>query len=1224
VVVDAWAHACSKVFQRSTVWVLAPLMAASAVLAAPTAAPAAPPAATPIRLPAAANAPNEDAAMKLAAKSGTRVEVMSERTEYEQFFAEPDGRLTYETTVLPQRVKRSGGTWADVKLTLEQFSDGSLRPHASVADVRFSPDGKGPVVTLAHGGRTFTMSLLGGALRAPKLIDSMATYEEVMPGVDLVVRPTELGFSHVLKIKTANAATNPDLRAITFELGGDAKVSRLADGSLQAVAGRTIVATAPAPAMWDSSNTVVAAKNSAGSAAPLEGAASDPSTAAAPGDAALTAPVETELTASGDLVLKPDEAMLAGAATFPVFIDPEWSTGKKRWAYSTNNNTNNSDVSRARVGMDPDGRIYRPYFEFATSAIKNKHVESARVQMELDHSWSCTDTWTNMFSANPIASTPRTKWKSSSPFLRHLSAQESHANEGTGCSDSPQPDMTVNFASSAVTSWLDGVAQKGSATATVAFSAGNETQGYESAKDRWKKFFPNQAKLIADVDAVPGVPTVFYVNGVRCGSSTLGIGTTALKFSATMPDADTSQAIKATWEWQRSVNGAWVGMPAPSPSSTPAKKLATSAAVTGAVDGFTYRFRVMGTDPSPYLQSSSWSTWCNFKIDTADPIVTGAVTVQPTGPGEPGQFTLTSHDADLTKFRYGWNAPVIEAVPSSSTTTGGVTTKTLDLKLSPPKYGFNTLYFQGVDTTGNVGDGSVSFTVDRAAAPVARWGLARYPGVSTADAIADLQPARGGNTPLIPQGVTWMDQGRIVGGTEATFSGAGTLTTAAPVVDTTTNYSVAAWVRLENLNGYQNIVAQDGEHTTNFQLQYRSDDRNADGVADKSFCFTIRGVDVDSTTNAVSACGLNTAVAGRWTHVAGAFDAVERKMRVWVDGVLRQELAAPTAWSAAGSLRVGNRKLSSTQFADDLHGGVADVQVFDRVLVGEDFTGDDTDPGEAVEGERGMLSPIEVARWTFSDATLCYDPRVVQTCEEPDNDTGFGSMLRLAQGVDVLPGASGNYASFDTDQIYPDDPSDPFYGIKTQEFGKSQSNAGSANTPLWQDAKVLNTDQSFTVSTSVQLGSINTHMTALAAKGNKQSAFYLGTRISVVKDVQAQRFEIMVPSLDADVGETYTHVIAPEPLAIDDSGSWHELTAVYDSGPRTMQLYVNGVAKTPPVQVNPWKAGGPLLVGSHWYSSDNAAGRLTDSWFGGIDDIHIYHGAMTDAQVAAHYAATES
>jgi hypothetical protein len=54
------------------------------------------------------------------------------------------------------------------------------------------------------------------------------------------------------------------------------------------------------------------------------------STPAGPGDAATVGTVETELTAGGDLVLKPDAAMLSPQAAFPVFIDPAWSMGKSR------------------------------------------------------------------------------------------------------------------------------------------------------------------------------------------------------------------------------------------------------------------------------------------------------------------------------------------------------------------------------------------------------------------------------------------------------------------------------------------------------------------------------------------------------------------------------------------------------------------------------------------------------------------------------------------------------------------------------------------------------------------------------------------------------------------------------------------------------------------------------------------------------------------------------
>jgi hypothetical protein len=1223
VVVDAWAHVCSKVVQRSTVWVCAPLMVASVVLTAPAAALAAPTVVTPMRLPAAVNAPDEESAMKLAAQSGTRVEVLAERTEYEQFFAEPDGRLTYETAVLPQRVRRSGGTWADVDLSLQPPVDGTVRPKASVADVRFSADGRGPVVTLVDGKKTFTMSWPGGKLRAPKVVGTTATYAEVMPGVDLVVRPTELGFSHVLTVKSAVAATNPELRNITFELGGDAKVSRLKDGSLQAVAGRSLMASAPAPGMWDSRTAVTTAKASASAATALEGAAGDPSTAAAPGDTARTASVETEVTASGDLVLKPDEAMLAGAATFPLFIDPDWSTGKKRWAYSTHNNTNNGDVSRARVGNDPDGRIYRSYFEFSTAAIRNKHVESAKVRMELDHSYSCTDTWTSMFSANPITATPRMGWKSSKPFLKHLAAQESHANEGAGCSDSPQPDMTVNFASSSVTSWLNGVASKGSTTATVAFSAGNATLGYENTKDRWKKFFPNQAKLIADVDAKPGKPYSLQVNKVACktGSTAIGIGITNPFFGAVIPDADSGQALKSTWEWQN-VSGIPVQpMPSPAITSTIAGDRDISTRVTGAKTDTTYRFRVKSTDQAPYLQPSEYSDWCYFRVDTTDPPVFAEELSKPEGPGKPGTYRITSTALDVVKFRYGWNAASKDAPATSWTDANGVAMKAATVTLTALKYGESVLALQAVDTTGNEGDGSLPVTVPRPAPPVAHWDLETYPGQEP-DAALMSQSASSGQIPLTGNGFSWDDGQRLVGGKTATFAGAGGLTTTVPVVDATLNYAVAAWVKLKpgQPTGHQTIVSQDGATTATFALQYRTDDRNGDSTADKSFCFAMLNQDGSAPTATSTVCAVNAAVADRWTHVAGGYDATDKKMRLWINGVSVPDVTAPAAWPGSGALRIGERKTTGGT-GDRLFGSVADVQVFDRMLVDEDFTGKLAEPGSKMLDEPGILEPIEVGRWDFDAARSCYDPADPIGCDAPDG-AAWKRQLRLTQGTDIGEGTSGRFVILDDQPLDGLQPGDPGYGTTTREYGVSQRNTAPEGEPVqWQDAPVLRTDQSFTVSARVYLDS-TAKMTALAPKGAKQSAFYLGSRPST-SNANAQHFEVTVPSADQDVGETDLRITDPRPVILDEEGSWTQLTLVYDAGASTLQLFVNGepikdsagqVAK--PTKVAPlWNAAGPLVVGSSWATPDNAAGAWTDNWFGGIDDVRVYQGAMNATQV---------
>ncbi|XVV10844.1 LamG-like jellyroll fold domain-containing protein [Actinoplanes sp. CA-131856] len=1152
------------------------------------------------------SAATESSAKRLALASGERVEVLSQRTEYTQIFANPEGGLTAESAVMPQRVRREDGSWADVDLTLQAGTDG-LRPRASVADVRFSDGGTGPMATLVRAGKSLTVSWPLGDLPTPAVSGDSATYAEVLPGVDLVLRATSDGFSHVLVVKTA-AAANPKLTQISFELGGEVQFRRARDGSLAAVAAGMTVATAEAPMMWDSHQTAAPAARA--QSATQGGGGEDPSTPSAPSDTAHTAPVSTELTASGDLVLRPD-ANLLSSATFPLFIDPPWSTGKSRWAYSTNNNSNNSDLSVARVGKDPDsGIVYRSLFEFPTTALKGMYVHDAYVHMVVDHSWSCVNTPNTLLTSPPISGVPRTAWKTTGWYLKMLAQVSSHANEDAGCADSPQPDMPVNFNTDAVKAAIQGAANAGSSSATFVMSAVDSTIAGESTQDRWKKYLPGDARLITDFDSRPQRPTHLYVNGVRCPTSstaTLGIGTTAVKFAATMLDDDEEQTIRATWRWEHLVSGTWVAMTAPAASSTPAGTLATSAVVSGAVNGQFYRFAVSGIDPDPYFQSSGFTDWCQFKIDTQDPKVNAIADPLPAGPGKPAVFTISSPDSDVVKFRYGWSAAVTEVAASG-------TPKSAKVTLSAPKYGRNTLYLQAVDSTGNVGDGSYDFDVSREHPPVARWRLESYPSVSPDEELLDLQPNLAGDTPLTANGVTFTDEKRLIDGKQATFNGNGVLTTAGPVLNTAQSFGMAAWVRLDTVGEFQNLIEQDGLNGTNFHLHYRNDDRNGDGVADKSICLLMRDTD-DPAASGVQACSINTVVEKRWMHVAAAFDSGERKLRIWTDGVLRQEVstASLTAWDSKGSLRIGNRMLSPGNEVAYLHGAVADVQLFDRAIVQEDLTGDQANPAIAVAGERGILDPVKVAEWNFENAVDCYDPAVENTCEALDTRSGFGKRLALTAGVDIADAVGhGNFAELDN--TYFDD------GIATKEYGWSQRNTAEPNNPVWQDTPVLQTDQSFTVTARVHLDDVTKTMTAVAAKGTKQSAFYLGTRISTVNGVSAARFEVMVPTADQDTGVSFTHVIVPDALVVDDSSAWHDLALTYDAGTRRISLYNNGFLKVSQVLPSPVVAtSGPITVGSAWYTGPGGAGNFTDTFFGGIDDVNVYQGGMTPAQIAALY-----
>ena len=116
------------------------------------------------------------------------------------------------------------------------------------------------------------------------------------------------------------------------------------------------------------------------------------------------------------------------------------------------------------------------------------------------------------------------------------------------------------------------------------------------------------------------------------------------------------------------------------------------------------------------------------------------------------------------------------------------------------------------------------------------------------------------------------------------------------VVDTTQSFSVAAWVNLDNTNGYQTFVSQDtpgGESA--FFLQKRADSGQ--------FSFT---VPYDFFTNPQS---LFTPVPGQWYHVAGVYDATAHSATLYVNGVLTDQILNVTPTAASGHSAVGPRSV---------------------------------------------------------------------------------------------------------------------------------------------------------------------------------------------------------------------------------------------------------------------------------------------------------------------------
>lgn len=877
-------------------------------------------------------------ALAVAVACGTEVEALSHRTEYTQVRVNPSGTATLVSAVTPQRVRRSDGSWADVDLSLRVAgSDGSLAPVATLANVRFSGGGPGPMVTWQENGSRFTLSWPGGPLPAPRVEGDTAVYESVLPGVDLHLTSTVDGFRYVLAVKTLAAAANPALRQVRYRVGGDVLVKPTVEGGLTVLdsSGRFFAAS-PGAVMWDSSVDPAAvgdlspADISGFTAAPAKLPGELVSDAHRPGAASAVAQVGVAVVGR-DLVVTPDADMLTDPnAALPIFIDPPFNKLATKWAYATSNNENN-DTTNARVGLNPTtGARYRSYFQFDTSAMHDTTVLSAKIQMELDHSWSCGPTWVWLYqtSAFSVGSGGRIPWSGTGSLplgsgATALDTWEGNAHEGGSC---PQPNVTAVFQSTtllekvryAVTQWH---------TYHVGLCACNDQGEYESSQDRWKRFETGKSYLIATYDLAPYKPVgQAFTTTADCYkqcSSPAVVRTTVptLRIKVQAPfggilltavevrtdDTDTAPIVVDSGSFRVTTSTTPVTTAGASPAvvddiQVPAGKLSS---------GGTYYWRATTRNENNLW--SGWGTWQSFTVDTTAPSVSSVTSVeypfQAWGAqvGTAGTFTF-SGSPDVADYTWWVDS-------GASTTTTGTTANH-----TPSTDMVHTLHVRAKDVAGNASATfDYQFWVSTLVNRCWNWRLDETSGMTAADK-GNTDPADtvcapiGTSVTAMPgtlssSGVAWVadaERNRV-----ASFDGTGQIATSSAVLDTTKAFTVAAWVKFTDLaaNDYQTVLSQAGVNVSRFQLQYRKDANGGAG----GFCFTMRGSDAVGSPP-VSACAAPVSwpvTQGQWVHLAGIYDPVANTIRVFVMGDRLTcggdvaEATAPSSWSATGKFYIG-------------------------------------------------------------------------------------------------------------------------------------------------------------------------------------------------------------------------------------------------------------------------------------------------------------------------------
>ncbi|GHJ37263.1 hypothetical protein [Streptomyces sp. TS71-3] len=434
----------------------------------------------------------EDAALAQAARTGKNVEVLSQRSESGEVYAEPSGALEAVEHVRPVRA-RVGGGWKDVDTALSKRPDGSLAPGVSTVATSFSGGGSTPLVTLEKAGRRLSLSW-PTSLPQPVINGSMATYPSVLPDVDLQMRADVDGVSQVLVVKSPQAAASSQLASLRLAMDAHGlAVGETADGGLAAVdagAGGEVF-EAPQPLMWDSSTSPATSESSARTATGAKtlgtAAGNSADMAEGPGSSSQVAPVDVDVASGGDaLVLTPDQELLQ-KATYPVYIDPQWYTPKagnwtmvsRYWASSPQWRFNGeSDAGMGYCAGDvrcaPED-LKRLFYSVPTSRFIGKSILAATFVANETHSYSCTAKNVQLYRTKGV--NKDTTWNSqlADGFWVDLLRTNSEA-KGSGCS----PAGTVEF-------WALRAVQQASAngwsTTTFGLKAENEADKYA-----WKRF----------------------------------------------------------------------------------------------------------------------------------------------------------------------------------------------------------------------------------------------------------------------------------------------------------------------------------------------------------------------------------------------------------------------------------------------------------------------------------------------------------------------------------------------------------------------------------------------------------------------------------------------------------------------------------------------------------------------------------------------------------------
>lgn len=652
-------------------------------------------------------------ALAQAEKTGKKTVATDETTETTYTVANPDGTLTTELTAGPERVWKNGA-WKKADATLTEAADGSVTAKAHPGGLRLGGKGGTPptslraaqdgtardLVTLGTGDSQVTLQWKGG-LPKPELDGTTATYNNAVPGADVIVEATRTGFEQFVEINERPTG------AYTYTLpvkakGLKAKANK--DGSVTFTDARTGAAraTMPAPVMWDSAVD----KRS--------------------GEHTNRARVDMEVVDKGagqvDLVVTPSAAFLAAPDTkFPVTVDPSTSALASTFdTYVQQGETvdwsADTELDLGNPGTkNPDGtpRTARSFIHWNTTPIQDALIVDTNLVLWNFHSGNTDCTAQEWTVWDTTAASTSSRWTNQPTWNQqyHSSTQ----TKGSPDCTATQPDGWINADVDAlVQSWASAKATRGFMGLRAVTDDTRAWKRVNSANNT-----ANQPKLTVTYNYRPsdgtdrqaGAPFKSYA-GVWAVNNT----TPTLRDTFTDADGDT---VNGTFQVYDAATDTPITTPAGegllvSGSVTPGTPASVTVPAGQLKDGKTYKFRTNAYDGTHY--NLNWSPWTQFVVDTTAPGEPQSITsaTYPEnwgggGAGIAGTFDVTTGDPFPYEVQYrvdpfeddaddyGWSSV------RTTTLTGKAVAPDASYTATPAADGNHLAQTRTVDRAGNVG-----------------------------------------------------------------------------------------------------------------------------------------------------------------------------------------------------------------------------------------------------------------------------------------------------------------------------------------------------------------------------------------------------------------------------------------------------------------------------------------------------------------------------------------